>query len=69
MESMVGNTFFHCVNYFPVVLVQVMLACGKYNLVYEFYNKVKRSYIPSALNYKGLLLFSTRIIMFQRSIT
>ncbi|KAF3325717.1 pentatricopeptide repeat-containing protein [Carex littledalei] len=37
------------------LVMEVMLACGKYNLVYEFYNKVKRSYIPSALNYKVLL--------------
>jgi hypothetical protein len=33
--------------------VQVMLACGKYNLVYEFFNKVEKSLIPGALNYKG----------------
>lgn len=33
-----------------------MLACGKYNLVHEFFKKVQRSYIPNALIYKGNLL-------------
>jgi pentatricopeptide repeat protein len=30
-----------------------MLACGKYNLVYEFFDKLEKSLIPGALNYKG----------------
>jgi len=30
-----------------------MLVCGKYNLVYEFFNKVEKSSIHGALNYKG----------------
>jgi hypothetical protein len=39
--------------FFLFSFVQVMLACGKYNLVYEFFNKVEKSLIPGALNYKG----------------
>lgn len=35
---------------------QVMLACGKYNLVYEFFRKVQKSHIPNALAYKGMLV-------------
>lgn len=30
-----------------------MLACGKYNLVYEFFRKVEKKSIPGALNYRG----------------
>ncbi|KAJ4754837.1 Pentatricopeptide repeat-containing protein [Rhynchospora pubera] len=37
------------------LVMEVMLACGKYNLVYEFFDTVKRSKIPSALNYKVLI--------------
>ena len=37
------------------LILQVMLVCGKYNLVYEFFNKVEKSSIPGALNYKGIL--------------
>ncbi|XP_043690263.1 pentatricopeptide repeat-containing protein At1g30610, chloroplastic-like [Telopea speciosissima] len=32
-----------------------MLACGKYNLVHEFFRKVEKSCIPKALNYKVLV--------------
>ena len=35
------------------LVLQVMLVCGKYNLVYEFFNKVEKSSIHGALNYKG----------------
>lgn len=31
-----------------------MFACGKFNLVHEFFRKVKKSSIPGALNYKGI---------------
>lgn len=41
---------------------QVMFACGKYNLVHDFFNKVTKSSIPNALTYKGnvvkLVVFS-----------
>ncbi|RLM91536.1 pentatricopeptide repeat-containing protein [Panicum miliaceum] len=37
------------------VVMEVMLVCGKYNLVYEFFNKVEKSSIPGALNYKVLV--------------
>ncbi|CAL4948204.1 unnamed protein product [Urochloa decumbens] len=37
------------------LVMEVMLACGKYNLVYEFFNKVEKSSIPGALNYKVLV--------------
>ncbi|CAO2170972.1 unnamed protein product [Urochloa humidicola] len=37
------------------LVMEVMLACGKYNLVHEFFNKVKKSSIPGALNYKVLV--------------
>jgi len=37
------------------LVMEVMLVCGKYNLVYEFFNKVKKSSIPGALNYKVLV--------------
>lgn len=35
------------------LLEQVMLACGKYNLVHDFFKKVQKSFIPNALIYKG----------------
>jgi len=38
---------------FCLILEQVMLACGKYNLVHEFFKKVQKSSIPNALVYKG----------------
>ncbi|KAL5228686.1 hypothetical protein ABZP36_016951 [Zizania latifolia] len=37
------------------LVMEVMLVCGKYNLVYEFFNKVKKTSIPGALNYKVLI--------------
>ncbi|KAJ1284743.1 hypothetical protein BS78_03G228400 [Paspalum vaginatum] len=37
------------------LVMEVMLACGKYNLVYEFFNKMEKSSIPGALNYKVLV--------------
>ncbi|XP_073263891.1 pentatricopeptide repeat-containing protein At1g30610, chloroplastic-like [Populus alba] len=40
---------------FCLVLEQVMLACGKYNLVHEFFKKVQKSSIPNALVYKVLV--------------
>ncbi|KAK4399493.1 Pentatricopeptide repeat-containing protein, chloroplastic [Sesamum angolense] len=38
-----------------IVYNAVMLACGKYNLVHDFFKKVQKSYIPSALIYKVLV--------------
>ncbi|XP_008807161.2 pentatricopeptide repeat-containing protein At1g30610, chloroplastic [Phoenix dactylifera] len=35
--------------------MEVMFACGKYNLVHEFFKKVEKSSIPGALNYKVLV--------------
>ncbi|CAD6230369.1 unnamed protein product [Miscanthus lutarioriparius] len=37
------------------LVMEVMLVCGKYNLVYEFFNKVEKSSIHGALNYKVLV--------------
>ncbi|KAF0917383.1 hypothetical protein E2562_017837 [Oryza meyeriana var. granulata] len=37
------------------LVMEVMLVCGKYNLVYEFFNKVEKTSIPGALNYKVLI--------------
>ncbi|RCV26705.1 hypothetical protein SETIT_5G267700v2 [Setaria italica] len=37
------------------LVMEVMLVCGKYNLVYEFFNKLEKSLIPGALNYKVLV--------------
>ncbi|XP_010926893.1 pentatricopeptide repeat-containing protein At1g30610, chloroplastic [Elaeis guineensis] len=37
------------------LVMEVMFACGKYNLVHEFFRKVKKSSIPGALNYKVLV--------------
>ncbi|XP_062206485.1 pentatricopeptide repeat-containing protein At1g30610, chloroplastic [Phragmites australis] len=37
------------------LVMEVMLVCGKYNLVYEFFNKVEKLSIPGALNYKVLI--------------
>ncbi|KAJ0975791.1 hypothetical protein J5N97_017756 [Dioscorea zingiberensis] len=37
------------------LVMEVMLACGKYNLVHEFFRKVEKNSIPSALNYKVLV--------------
>ncbi|XP_057812169.1 pentatricopeptide repeat-containing protein At1g30610, chloroplastic [Salvia miltiorrhiza] len=37
------------------LVMEVMLACDKYNLVYDFFKKVQKSYIPNALIYKVLV--------------
>ncbi|XP_034932834.1 pentatricopeptide repeat-containing protein At1g30610, chloroplastic isoform X1 [Populus alba] len=37
------------------LVMEVMLACGKYNLVHEFFKKVQKSSIPNALVYKVLV--------------
>ncbi|KAJ4975361.1 hypothetical protein NE237_000467 [Protea cynaroides] len=37
------------------LVMEVMFACGKYNLVHEFFRKVEKSSIPNALNYKVLV--------------
>ncbi|KAK1304584.1 Pentatricopeptide repeat-containing protein [Acorus calamus] len=37
------------------LVMEVMLVCEKYNLVHEFFKKVEKSSIPSALNYKVLV--------------
>ncbi|URD73476.1 PPR repeat [Musa troglodytarum] len=37
------------------LVMEVMLACGKYNLVYEFFRKVEKKSIPGALNYRVLV--------------
>ncbi|CAA7408954.1 unnamed protein product [Spirodela intermedia] len=35
--------------------MEVMLVCGRYNLVHEFFKKVQKSSVPGALNYKVLV--------------
>ncbi|XP_031247563.1 pentatricopeptide repeat-containing protein At1g30610, chloroplastic [Pistacia vera] len=37
------------------LVMEVMLACGKYNLVHDFFRKVQKSFIPNALVYKVLV--------------
>ncbi|KAL5716220.1 hypothetical protein ACHQM5_017942 [Ranunculus cassubicifolius] len=37
------------------LVMEVMFACEKYNLVYEFFRKVEKSTIPKSLNYKVLV--------------
>ncbi|EEF28597.1 pentatricopeptide repeat-containing protein, putative [Ricinus communis] len=37
------------------LIMEVMFACGKYNLVHEFFRKVQKSSIPNALVYKVLV--------------
>ncbi|KAK8941699.1 Pentatricopeptide repeat-containing protein [Platanthera guangdongensis] len=37
------------------LIMEVMLECGKYNLVYEFFWKLQKNSIPGALNYKVLV--------------
>ncbi|KAK9267996.1 hypothetical protein L1049_010434 [Liquidambar formosana] len=37
------------------LVMEVMFACGKYNLVHEFFRKVQKSSIPNALTYKVLV--------------
>ncbi|XP_077253320.1 pentatricopeptide (PPR) repeat-containing protein isoform X2 [Tasmannia lanceolata] len=37
------------------LIMEVMLACGKYNLVHEFFRKVEKTSIPNTLNYKVLV--------------
>ncbi|CAA0832250.1 Pentatricopeptide repeat-containing protein -chloroplastic [Striga hermonthica] len=34
------------------LVMEVMLACGKYDLVHDFFKKIQKSYIPNALIYK-----------------
>ncbi|KAM1213074.1 hypothetical protein PS2_004534 [Malus domestica] len=35
------------------LVMELMLACGKYNLVHEFFKKVQKISIPNALTYRG----------------
>ncbi|XP_024022783.1 pentatricopeptide repeat-containing protein At1g30610, chloroplastic isoform X2 [Morus notabilis] len=37
------------------LVMEVMLVCGKYNLVHDFFRKVQKSSIPNALTYRVLL--------------
>ncbi|XP_071706619.1 pentatricopeptide repeat-containing protein At1g30610, chloroplastic [Rutidosis leptorrhynchoides] len=37
------------------LVMEVMLACEKYNLVHEFFKKMQKSFIPSSLTYKVLV--------------
>lgn len=37
------------------LVMEVMLVCGKYNLVHDFFRKMQKSCIPNALTYKVLL--------------
>ncbi|KAL0908790.1 hypothetical protein M5K25_023299 [Dendrobium thyrsiflorum] len=37
------------------LIMEVMLACSKYNLVHEFFRKLQKNSIPGALNYKVLV--------------
>ncbi|GFQ04452.1 pentatricopeptide repeat-containing protein at1g30610 chloroplastic [Phtheirospermum japonicum] len=37
------------------LVMEVMLACGKYELVHDFFKKVQKSFIPNALIYKVLV--------------
>ncbi|KAM1571282.1 hypothetical protein ACFX10_036195 [Malus domestica] len=37
------------------LVMEVMLACGKYNLVHEFFKKVQKSSIPNALTYRVIV--------------
>ncbi|MQL83978.1 hypothetical protein Taro_016476 [Colocasia esculenta] len=37
------------------LVMEVMLVCGKYNLVHEFFRQLEKSSIPGALNYKVLV--------------
>lgn len=38
------------------MFLQVMLACEKYDLVHEFFQKMRKSFIPNSLTYKGMLI-------------
>lgn len=37
------------------LVMEVMFACGKYNLVHEFFKKVQKSSLPNSLTYKVLV--------------
>lgn len=37
------------------LVMEVMLACEKYNLVHEFFKKMQKSFIPNSLTYKVLV--------------
>lgn len=37
------------------LVMEVMLACGKYNLVHDFFRKMQKTCIPNSLTYKVLL--------------
>ncbi|XP_074559750.1 pentatricopeptide repeat-containing protein At1g30610, chloroplastic [Curcuma longa] len=37
------------------LVMEVMLACGKYSLVHEFFRKVEKTSVPGVLNYKVLV--------------
>ncbi|KAK1412144.1 hypothetical protein QVD17_33150 [Tagetes erecta] len=37
------------------LVMEVMLACEKYNLVHEFFQKMRKSFIPNSLTYKVLV--------------
>lgn len=50
------------------LLEQVMLVCGKYNLVYDFFKKVQKLYIPNALIFKGNFLKYPHSLLHHRSL-
>ncbi|KAL2329274.1 hypothetical protein Fmac_022701 [Flemingia macrophylla] len=37
------------------LVMEVMLSCGKYNLVHEFFRKLQKSFIPNSLTYRVLV--------------
>ncbi|KAL6502181.1 hypothetical protein OROHE_024774 [Orobanche hederae] len=51
------------------LVMEVMLACGKYDLVHEFFKKVQKSYIPNALIYKVLVNTFWREGKFDEAVT
>lgn len=51
------NASLHIVHEICVMLAQVMLSCGKYNLVHEFFRKLQKSSVPNSLTYRGILIY------------
>ncbi|BAT91228.1 hypothetical protein VIGAN_06254100 [Vigna angularis var. angularis] len=37
------------------LVMEVMLSCGKYNLVHEFFRKLQKSFVPNSLTYRVLV--------------
>ena len=45
-----------------------MLACGKYDLVHEYYKRLLGSSVPNALTYKGIYAARYIVLLYNNSL-